>query len=912
MPMPEQFEVFLTDEASKINKARQDHLAALGLQLAGKTVLEVGAGIGLHTQFFEDLGCSVLITDGRPENVSEIRRRYPHRQARILDLETTTDLTILGTFDIVYCYGTLYHLSQPEVALKAMAQVCNELILLETCVTPGNTVAINPISENINDLNQAYSGIGCRPTRPWVMAMLTQYFGFAYVSKYQPCYPDFDLNWNQPLNKLLHRAVFVGSKTPLHHDKLLETLPEQQLTDPDTHRIWIDVGAHLGQTTLPQAQTNSDLEVYAFEPNIKLAAQITDITPNYVVIPAAIANHDGVSHFYLNKDDATSSLLPFDPNGLKQWIGGEQLQVKQVTIVPTIRLDTVLNRLHIPYLDYLKIDSQGGDFEVIQSAGERLKDIGKMKLEVAITPTQLYVGAHSKDAIIDYLVKHGFILIKTEKQSYDQEENLTFYHQNYLRKLSSFDRETWTELNNQVEHMEPTSVLTLAESLASNYPLQPYPGWYFNIDWNSPKPEIQLRRAIWEYFQAKQIEQKIQLSWHFDLKILLYLANDLSSQLFIAGCYEPNEFYWLNRVLQPGMTFLDIGANDGLYALFASRIVSSEGLICAFEPSPREFSRLQYNIALNNITNIQAVPIALASVNGSSELRLANNEHAGQNTLGAFMYEGVASLQTETIPVRRLDDWLAEAAIQSVDLIKMDVEGAEFSVLQGAQQTLTTYHPLLLLELADSALQAQGSSADAVLEFLQSLGYEIFTFGQCTGLPIKLSDRLTSNNLIAAHPDRAWRGFTEVDKMQATQLELTASQAEIERLQQTLEHTKTQLQAAQEEAERLQLHLQQTQANLQQTQTDLQHVSLTYEQVNAEMQQVRTENTQVHTELGQTRAELIEMHERLHQAEIGLFTAQAELQKSHEQIAAMESSKFWQLRTQWIQFKRKLNLPTTD
>ncbi|MBL1173896.1 FkbM family methyltransferase [Pantanalinema sp. GBBB05] len=905
--MSNQFEVFLTDEALKINKARQDHLAALGLQLAGKTVLEVGAGIGLHTQFFEDLGCSVLTTDGRPENVIEIRRRYPYRQTQVLDLETTTDLTSLGTFDIIYCYGTLYHLSQPEPALKAMAQVCRELILLETCVTPGNTLDINPITENLHDLNQAYSGIGCRPTRPWVMAMLRQYFGFAYVSKYQPSYPDFELNWSQPLEQLLHRAVFVGSKQPLEHNKLLELLPDYQQTDPDTHRIWIDVGAHLGQTTLPQAKAEPDLTVYAFEPNTKLAAQITDVVPNYVVIPAAIASQNGLSQFHINADDATSSLLPFDQKGLQQWIGGEQLQVKQVTIVPTIRLDTLLNQRHIRYVDYLKIDSQGGDFEVIQSAGERLKDIGKIKLEVAITSTQLYAGAHSKDEIIDYLVKQGFILIKTEKQSYDQEENLTFIHWDYPQKLSSFDREIWTELNNQIAHMEPISVLALAESLASSSPLQLYPGWHFNIDWNSPKPQIQLRRAIWEYFKAKQAEQKIQFNWHFGLKIELYLANDLSSQLFVAGYYDPNEFYCLDRILRPGMTFLDIGANDGLYALFAAKAIGSAGLVWAFEPSPREFNRLQANIALNEITNIQAVPIALANINGNTELRLANNEHAGQNTLGQFMYEGVASPQTETIPVpvKRLDDWLVESGIQQVDVIKMDVEGAEFSVLQGAQHCLTTYHPLLLLELADSALQAQGSSANGVLEFLKSLGYEFFTFGSWTGLPIQFSGQLVSSNLVAVHPNRAWIGFTEADKVQATHLELTASQAEIDRLQQILVQTKVQLQEAQGETERIQGHLQQTQANLQQTQADLQHVSLTYEQVT-------TEKEEVHTELGKTRAELIEMHERLHQAEIGLFAAQAELEKTREKIAAMESSKFWQLRTKWVQFKRQLNLPTTD
>lgn len=461
------------------------------------------------------------------------------------------------------------------------------------------------------------------------------------------------------------------------------------------------------------------------------------------------------------------------------------------------------------------------------------------------------------------------------------------------------------DLQNRLNEMEPEAVAAIAEAVAAYRPLQPYPSWHFNIDWNNPDPQIQLRREIWQYVKTKHLTISIQFHWYFDLFLNLYLGNDLSSQLFISGCYEPNELYFLSQILQPGMTLIDVGANDGLYALMAAKLVGTNGSVLAFEPSRREFHHLQSNISLNQLEYIQAFPIALADVNGQATLKLANYEHAGQNTLGEFIYDGVASSEVETVELKRLDDFVETFNLQQIDVIKMDVEGAEFAVLQGAQHMLATYHPLLLLELSDSALQGQGSSADAVLEFLRSLGYEIFTFGQRTGLPIRVSGQFTSNNIVAAHPDRTWIGFTEADKMDAAQLELAASQAEIARLQQTLEQTQTQLQETQVETEQLQANLQQTQANLQQTQADLQHVSFSYEQANTEMQQV-------HAELGKAQAELIEIHERLHQAELGLFAAQAEWQKSREQIAAMESSKFWQLRNKWMQFRRNLNLPTTD
>jgi len=427
--MYSQGEVFLYQDAVLMNQARLDHLEMLNLDLPGKRVLEVGAGMGLLTHFFEDQGCIVLTTDGRAENVLEIRRRFPYRNTQVLDLETVFDLSYLGEFDIVFCYGTLYHLSNPEQALESLSKICREMILLETCVTPGDELAIHLEAENKENPNQATSGMGCRPTRPWIFRKLKDHYGYAYISKYQPCHEDFILGWQSPRSQKLYRSVFVGSKAPLSSVKLLSDLPFEQTYDPEVQPVWIDVGAHLGQTTQQIAKERPWIKVYAFEPNAKLAEKLAETTsalPNYVVIPSAIASQDGFSNFYLNAADATSSLLPFDSEGLQQWIGGEQIKVEQVVLVPTMRLDTFLNQQGIQTVEYLKIDAQGADFDVVVSAGERIRDIAKIKLEVAITPTQLYAGAKTKSEIIDYLKSYNFVLVAVETQSYGQEENLTF------------------------------------------------------------------------------------------------------------------------------------------------------------------------------------------------------------------------------------------------------------------------------------------------------------------------------------------------------------------------------------------------------------------------------------------------------------------------------------------------------
>lgn len=190
--------------------------------------------------------------------------------------------------------------------------------------------------------------------------------------------------------------------------------------------IWIDVGAHYGEFTFEMAIHNPDLRVYAFEPNLKLAAERFGLLPNFVMIPMAVAEIDGSMDFFINANDDSSSLLPLNSEGVRNWKGGEKLRIVEKITVPTIRLDTFMNLAGIAHVDYLEIDAQGADLSIVKSAGDRLKDIHKITLEVAISPIPLYQGAASKEEIVSYLDRAGFTLIHCQRQSFDQEENLTF------------------------------------------------------------------------------------------------------------------------------------------------------------------------------------------------------------------------------------------------------------------------------------------------------------------------------------------------------------------------------------------------------------------------------------------------------------------------------------------------------
>jgi SAM-dependent methyltransferase len=221
--------IFHSHEYLRHNQRRLEHLATLGLEISGSTVLEVGAGIGDHTSFFLDRGCQVLSTDARDENLKLLRSRYPNLSVKKLDMDDP-DEDITGTFDIVYCYGLLYHLKNPAKAIEFMGRRCGKMLLLETVVSYGDAETINPCFEDKTDHSQSIRGSGCRPTRLWIYQQLKQIYPFIYMPLTQPNHEQFPLDWSTPPSqKILTRAIFIAAREKLANSLLVEDIPMQQI-----------------------------------------------------------------------------------------------------------------------------------------------------------------------------------------------------------------------------------------------------------------------------------------------------------------------------------------------------------------------------------------------------------------------------------------------------------------------------------------------------------------------------------------------------------------------------------------------------------------------------------------------------------------------------------------------------------
>jgi FkbM family methyltransferase len=228
MSYPSPVSIFHADHYMRHNQRRQEHLASLNLEIAGKRVLEVGAGIGDHTSFFLDRNCSMVVTEGRPENLALLPSRFPDLLIRALDLDNP-DPTFEEQFEIVYCYGLLYHLEKPAEAIAYMAARCQEMLLLETCVSYGETEEVNLCIEPAESATQSLSGQGCRPTRLWIYNQLKQHFDWVYMPITQPNHVEFPLDWTiQPDTSYRSRAVFIAAKQSIDSPLLIEGIPMQQ------------------------------------------------------------------------------------------------------------------------------------------------------------------------------------------------------------------------------------------------------------------------------------------------------------------------------------------------------------------------------------------------------------------------------------------------------------------------------------------------------------------------------------------------------------------------------------------------------------------------------------------------------------------------------------------------------------
>jgi FkbM family methyltransferase len=187
--------------------------------------------------------------------------------------------------------------------------------------------------------------------------------------------------------------------------------------------------------------------------------------------------------------------------------------------------------------------------------------------------------------------------------------------------------------------------------------------------------------------------------------------------MFLNGIWEPEVTKHICPKIAQGMTVIDVGADIGYYTLLFAKRVGKEGRVIAFEPIPAAREKLEHNVRLNGYTNVTICDFALFSSNGQAILE------------GPFQLSRINPAKTTGekkdihIQTRVFDECVSKLKVQRIDLVKIDVEGAEVDVLHGMRHSLRKYHPALLIEVHPNALGCFNHSPEDLVKFLAAMKY---------------------------------------------------------------------------------------------------------------------------------------------------------------------------------------------
>jgi FkbM family methyltransferase len=251
-------------------------------------------------------------------------------------------------------------------------------------------------------------------------------------------------------------------------------------------------------------------------------------------------------------------------------------------------------------------------------------------------------------------------------------------------------------------------------------------------------PSIAAARVALGALDQQTTESPVTIRWGVadlvhvavgDVQMALDRADASVSVQIIDGGYEPHVAAVLDRLLGPGDVFVDVGANVGYHTFRAATRVGADGRVIAVEANPENARLIAHTIESNGLTNIELVPMALADGRGYANF----GTHVGSN--GGFLPDKAnvtGSGRGTIVPTIALDD----LGLDRVEVVKIDVEGGEGIVIDGARATILRHRPAFVMEFSqEMTTRVSGRTPHEHLERFIDWGYSIAIIDRATHEP---------------------------------------------------------------------------------------------------------------------------------------------------------------------------------
>lgn len=247
-------------------------------------------------------------------------------------------------------------------------------------------------------------------------------------------------------------------------------------------------------------------------------------------------------------------------------------------------------------------------------------------------------------------------------------------------------------------------------------------------------------RNIVSYLVSKICKSDLVVLNYQRQKIVAQTSNfQIKHLVFNNNKYEESIFRFFQKLDIPNGTILDVGANIGIYSLMFSRVCGANGKVFSFEPGSLNYTLLGLNKLINKLHNVYAFNYAVGNHDGFGKLFLDDpTTHSMKKVFS----------KSEQVNVVKIDTFCGKNNINKVDLIKIDVEGAEHDVLVGAEYTIKKHKPIIIIEFVENQQR--------IIDFLIKHNYELSVVtasGSLANIPLDLQGKYIKN--IVAVPKSA-------------------------------------------------------------------------------------------------------------------------------------------------------------
>ncbi|MEZ5690538.1 MAG: FkbM family methyltransferase [Rickettsiales bacterium] len=232
----------------------------------------------------------------------------------------------------------------------------------------------------------------------------------------------------------------------------------------------------------------------------------------------------------------------------------------------------------------------------------------------------------------------------------------------------------------------------------------------------------------------------------------LWPKGEIAEFLWLGWLFEKTELTLVGDLIKPNMNIIDVGANIGLYSIYAAKLTNNQTNIWSFEPSRKTASLLTQNITLNECEDvINIYEVALSNKESSSLLASDSGYGDAYSYLLSSDKKDTKHEHSETVEVTTLDSWISRNNINKIDFLKVDIEGGEYLFFQGAEKTLKTNNNIVIMfENEDDWCKRLGHSQEDSILFLKSLGFGIYTWDKKNKKWSELDSDILRSNILWA------------------------------------------------------------------------------------------------------------------------------------------------------------------